>query len=118
MESFVSNRITDIKKEFLSLPEVIRIKELENYIDNNKAINSKLDQLKEKQKQMVNAKEFNQYNQYNMYLKEYNDLKSELLDLPFVEEYLELLEIVNNKLVDITSEIEYKLNKAINGTRA
>ena len=117
MESFVSNRITEIKKEFLSLPEVIRIQELEKYIDNNASINNKLNELKEKQKQMVNAKEYNQLNQYKIYLDEYNNLKSELLDLPFVEEYLELLEIVNEKLTGLTNEIEYKLNKAINGTR-
>lgn len=113
----MSNRITEIKKEFLSLPEVIRIQELERYIDNNASINNKLNELKEKQKQMVNAKEYNQLNQYKIYLDEYNSLKSELLDLPFVEEYLELLEIVNEKLTGLTNEIEYKLNKAINGTQ-
>lgn len=113
----MSNRITEIKKEFLSLPEVIRIQELERYIDNNASINNKLNELKEKQKQMVNAKEYNQLNQYKIYLDEYNNLKSELLDLPFVEEYLELLEIVNEKLTGLTNKIEYKLNKAINGTR-
>lgn len=113
----MSNRITEIKKEFLLLPEVIRIQELEKYIDNNTSINNKLNELKEKQKQMVNAKEYNQLNQYKIYLDEYNNLKSELLDLPFVEEYLELLEIVNEKLTGLTNEIEYKLNKAINGTR-
>lgn len=113
----MSNRITEIKKEFLSLPEVIRIQELERYIDNNASINNKLNELKEKQKQMVNAKEYNQLNQYKIYLDEYNNLKSELLDLPFVEEYLELLEIVNEKLTGLTNEIEYKLNKAINGTQ-
>lgn len=113
----MSNRITEIKKEFLSLPEVIRIQELEKYIDNNVSINNKLNELKEKQKQMVNAKEYNQLNQYKIYLDEYNSLKSELLDLPFVEEYLELLEIVNEKLTSLTNEIEYRLNKAINGTQ-
>ena len=45
----MSNRITEIKKEFLSLPEVIRIQELERYIDNNATINNKLNELKEKQ---------------------------------------------------------------------
>lgn len=113
----MSNRITEIKKEFLLLPEVIRIQELEKYIDNSGAINNKLNELKEKQKQMVNAKEYNQLNQYKIYLDEYNKLKTELLDLPFVEEYLELLEIVNEKLTGLTNEIEYKLNKVINGTR-
>lgn len=114
----MSNRIANIKKEFLLLPEVIRIQELEKYIDNNQSINNKLKELKEKQKQMVNAKEYNQFNQYKIYLDEYNTLKEELIDLPFVEEYLELLQIVNAKLDDVTDEIENKLNKIINGTQS
>lgn len=113
----MSKRIDNIKKEFLSYPEVIRIHELEKYIDSNQVINNKLIELKNKQKQMVNAKEFNQFNQYKIYLEEYNKIKGDLLDLPFVEEYLELLEIVNTKLTDLTAEIENKLSKIINGTR-
>ena len=108
------SRIDSLKKEFENLPEVIRIKELESYIDNNDKIKSKLLALKEKQKQMVNAKEFNQVNQYKEYLEEYNRLKEELLDLPFVEEYLELLEIVNNELTYVTTGISRQLSKELN----
>lgn len=106
----MSNRIDNIKEYFNSLPEVKRIKELESYIDSNSEINNTFNAIKEIQKKMVNAKEFNQINQYKLYLDEYNLLKDKLMDLPFVEEYLELLEIVNSKLVLLTQTIEQEMN--------
>lgn len=99
---------------FNNLEEVKRIKELEGYIDNNKDIKNKFNELKDLQKKLVNAKEYNQINQYNVYLKEYNNLKNELLDLPFVEEYLELLDYVNNMLNYLTKSIEMDIDKKIN----
>lgn len=103
-----------LKEYFNSLPEVTRIKELENYIDSNKRIQDTFTLLKNKQKQMINAKEFNQIKQYNEYSIEYEEMKKTLLDLPFVEEYIELLEIINEKLIDLTAIIENKLNKIMN----
>ena len=99
---------------FNNLEEVKRIKELEGYIDNNKDIKNKFNELKDLQKKLINAKEYNQINQYNVYLKEYNNLKNELLDLPFVEEYLELLDYVNNMLNYLTKSIEMDIDKKIN----
>lgn len=107
--------MNNIKEYFQSIPEVIRIKELEHYIDTNSDIQKTFNELKDKQKQMVNAKEYNQTNQYKIYFEEYQDIRARLLDLPFVEEYLELLEIVNNMLNDLTYSIEGKINKLING---
>lgn len=99
---------------FNNLEEVKRIKELEGYIDNNKDIKNKFNELKDLQKKLVNAKEYNQINQYNVYLNDYNNLKKELLDLPFVEEYLELLDYVNNMLNYLTKSIEIDIDKKIN----
>ena len=114
MESFV-NSLDKVKEYFNSLPEVIRIKELEKFIDNNVEINNKLSELKEIQKKMVNSKEYNQINQYNELSISYNNLKNEIIDYPFVEEYLELLDIVNDMLLNFTNTIEYKIDKIING---
>ena len=105
----MSNRIDEIKNELLGMPEVIRFKELEGYINKNERINTLFSQVKEKQKQMINAKEFNQHNQYNIYNKEYNDLLNELYNLPFVEEYLELDDIINQKLGSLSLLIEKEL---------
>ena len=105
----MSNRIDEIKNELLGMPEIIRFKELEGYINKNERINTLFSQVKEKQKQMINAKEFNQHNQYNIYNKEYNDLLNELYNLPFVEEYLELVDIINQKLGSLSFLIEKEL---------
>lgn len=102
-----------LKEEFLNTELVKRIHSLENYIDNNETLNSKLKELKDLQKKMVNAKEFNQINQYKLYKEEYDKLYNEVLDFPFVEEYLELLEEANNKLLDICYIIENKINNEL-----
>ena len=104
----------EIIKYFSELPEVKRIKELEPYIDSNKLINSKLNEMKDIQKHMINAKEYHQNNQYLVYEVEYNKIKDEIIDLPFVAEYLELLDIINNELTNITTDISKELDKLIN----
>ena len=100
---------------FNSLPEVKRLKELEEYISKNKEIENKFNEIKELQKKMVNANEFNQFNQLKVYKNEYENKKNELSDIPFLDEYIELLEIINEKLTYLSNEIEYRLDKEING---
>ena len=104
----------EIIKYFSELPEVKRIKELEPYIDSNNLIKSKLNEMKDIQKHMINAKEYHQNNQYLAYEVEYNKIKDEIIDLPFVAEYLELLDIINNELTNITTDISKELDKLIN----
>ena len=62
---------------------------------------------------MVNSKEFNQINQYKVYKDDYDKLQIEVLEFPFVEEYLDLLEEANNKLLDICYIIENKINNEL-----
>ena len=102
-----------LKEEFLNTELVKRIHSLEKIIDNNQELNQKLDSLKELQKKMVNSKEFKQINQYKVYKEEYDTLYNEVLEFPFVEEYLELLEEANNTLLDICYIIENKINKEL-----
>ena len=66
------------------------------------------------QKKMVNAKEYNQSKQYALYKKEYDTLYESVLDFPFVEEYLELLEDTNMLLKNLTKQIEERINKELN----
>ncbi len=108
------NNIDELKNYINNLEETKRYKELEKYIDNNEKIKLKFAELKEKQKQLVNAKEFNQLKQAKIYEDEYNKIKEELFNMPFVEEYVELVEIINEKLDLIANEIENKLDKIIN----
>ena len=99
---------------FNELPEVIRLKELEPYIKNNEDINNKFKYMKDLQKKMVASREFDLINQYNEYKKEYEMVKEELLDLPFVDEYLELVDYVNQLLNNLSNEINYLIDKEIN----
>ncbi|MBD5390946.1 YlbF family regulator [bacterium] len=105
--------MNDLKQAILSSPVVQRIHELENYIDSNIKLNEAIVHLKEIQKQMVHAKEFHQTNQYAQLKKEYDEAYQEILDFPFVEEYIELLEETNEMFMDITNLIESKINEKI-----
>ena len=111
--NFVNDRSNILIDEFKNLEEVKRIHELEGFIDKNSDIKLLFNKLKLKQKQLVNAKEYNQINQYNLYLNEYNELYKKLIDYPFVEEYLELLDIIDKMLVSVCKNIENGLTKAI-----
>ena len=102
-----------LKEEFLNTDLVKRIHRLEKIIYNNPTLNDKLSSLKDLQKKIVNAKEFNQINQYKAYKEEYESLYEEVLEFPFVEEYLDLLEQANNTLLDICYIIENKINKKL-----
>ena len=108
------SNIDKLKDYFNDLEENKRLKELENYINNNEKIKKAFEALLEKQKQLINAKEFKQEKQAKIYEDEYNKLKEEFYDMPFVEEYIELVEILNSKLEIVTSELENKLDKVIN----
>ncbi len=108
----MNNKLLDY---FNNIPEVIRLKELKNYIESNEKIINKFDEIKNVQKQIVNAKEFNQINQLKVYEDEYKRLNQELLDIPFVEEYLELMNYVDQMINSYVKEVEYQIDKKING---
>lgn len=108
----MNNKLLDY---FNNIPEVIRLKELKNYIESNEKIINKFDEIKNVQKQIVNAREFNQINQLKVYEDEYKRLNQELLDIPFVEEYLELMNYVDQMIKSFVKEVEYQIDKKING---
>ena len=108
----MNNKLLDY---FNNIPEVIRLKELKNYIESNEKIINEFDEIKNVQKQIVNAKEFNQINQLTVYEDEYKRLNQELLDIPFVEEYLELMNYVDQMINSFVKEVEYQIDKKING---
>lgn len=108
------SRIERIKEEFLNLPEVKRLKELEGYIDSNPVIKNLFTELKAVQKKVIQYQESGEQNSYKLTLNDYNSLKNRLFDLPFVEEYLDLSENVDKKLENLCFEIEKELNNKIN----
>lgn len=90
-------------------PRVIRIKELENYIDNNEIIQNKYKELLNLQKKLINSKEFKQIRQYKIYQNMYKNMKDEFLDLPFVEEYIELINECYDEIKDFRDQVEEKI---------
>lgn len=103
----------ELKAAIACLPVVQRLQELETIIDGSVTLKDKIDALKEHQKKMVHAKEFQQVKQYAIYLEEYESMKQEILDFPFMEEYLELLEVAHQILGNACAVIEEKINKVI-----
>ncbi len=106
------NSKEEIINYFNSLPEVKRIHELEPFIDKNEEIKNQFLELKKKQRLMVLKKE--KHLDYKKELEDYNLTKEALLDMPFVEEYLELVEYIHNLLKDLTSGIEDRINRLLN----
>ncbi|MCM1130242.1 MAG: YlbF family regulator [Roseburia sp.] len=105
--------MNDLKQAIISLPLVQRIKELERVLDSDKELNTAIQRLKSIQKQMASAKEFQQSKQYALYKKDYDELNEWILDFPFVEEYVELLEEANDLLQTIAKRIESKINEKL-----
>ena len=108
------NNLDEIKEYFNSLEEVKRIKELEPLIDKNENVRKSLDEVLDLQHKLVYAKVHKDLN-YESLFKKYNQKKEELISLPFLEEYLELLSIVEEILKNYSYEISLKINKDING---
>ena len=101
--NFVS-RIQGLIDYYNELPEVKRLKELEPYYDNNSKISEILNQMDELNKKMKDAYGKEDYPNYKKYKDEYYNKYEELLDIPFVEEFKELIDIIYNRL-ELTSKI-------------
>ena len=108
------NSIDEIIKEISNLPETKRIKELEPLINKNENIKILLDKLLLKEKELVDARYYHKDNEKKL-KEEYNLMKDELLNMPFMEEYLELLDyfeiLLNNMSNYINKEISKEINK-------
>jgi cell fate (sporulation/competence/biofilm development) regulator YmcA (YheA/YmcA/DUF963 family) len=109
---FVS-RINCLINEYLDLPEVQRLKELEPYIDNNKELEKKLAMMEELKQKMKEARENENYQLSRMYKASYYMVYDEILDMPFVEEFRELMDIVFNKLDTTATIIEKELQNRL-----
>lgn len=107
------NELNQLKEHLAQTPLVQRIRELEQYIDNNTQLSDMISSLKEQQKKMVNAKEFDQINQYKVYKREYEHMYQQIIDFPFVEEYIELLNEAHEELEQISYLIEQKINQCL-----
>lgn len=111
------NNIDEIKDKLISeineLPCIKRLHELESIIDKNTVISEKFNHMKDVQKKLVNSKHYGKENAYIEYSKELELIKEEISNIPFVEEYLDLLDEAYNMLINISKIMTEEINKNI-----
>lgn len=91
-------------------PYLERLKKLEKAMDSNPEI---IDLIKQKQQisqNMVNSKVIGLTNNYLTLKEEYNQIEEKIKDIPFLDEYLDLLNYYNTYLKTIMSYLEDKIN--------
>lgn len=90
--------------------DIQRFKELETLIDQNEEIQKKYKKLLDAQKIMVQW-EVKKHKDYQQAKEYYESLKAEILEYVIMEEYLDLLELINNDVDLIQSIIEEEISK-------
>ncbi len=91
-------------------PYLERLKKLEKAMDSNPEI---IDLIKQKQQisqNMINSKVIGLTNNYLALKEEYNQIEDKIKDIPFLDEYLDLLNYYNTYLKTIMSYLEDKIN--------
>ena len=107
------SRIDCLIEYYKELPEVKRLKELEPYYDNNNEITKLLNEMDSLNKKMKVAYKEEDYSSYKQLKEEYYDKYQELLDIPFVEEFKELIDIIYNRLDTTSKIIENEIKKQL-----
>ena len=107
------NRSNYLIDYYSSLPEVQRLKELESYIDNNKDLQQKINELDLLKVEVKEALQNEDYEQYRKSKALYDIKYEQILDIPFVEEYIELINIIYNRLELTANIIEKEIRKEL-----
>lgn len=101
-------------KELINLikddDQIKRFKELEKVIDHNRSIQSDFNTLLSLQKSMVN-KEYKKDKTYPEAKEKYEKQLEIVMKYPIVEEYLDLLEVINSDMALIKNIIEQEIAK-------
>lgn len=108
------NSVDIINQYFNEKEETKRLKEIENYVSTNKTINDSFNELKQIQQKMIQKREKNDFKAYKELKEEYDIKLNQFLDLPFVSEYIELYNYLNDELKTFKEILEDKLNQVIN----
>lgn len=106
MLSKLSELITEIKND----EQIQRFKELEKVIDHNESLREDFNTLLNYQKVMV-GKEYKKDSSVDEAREKYEKQLEVVLAYPVIEEYLELLDLINSDLRMIRSIIEQEIAK-------
>ncbi len=107
------SEIEALKQAFAEYPWFERLKELEQVIDCNADLSLKIRRLKQTQKKMVQSEEAGKIREWTHLSEEYETIFKEVLDFPFVEEYLDLLDLAYDKLKTAQYIAEQKINRCL-----
>ncbi len=94
-------------------PNLIRLQELEKVLDNRNEIKDLIHKKQEISKQMMNSKVIGLKNAYKDFKEQYDKINNDLLDFPFVCEYIDLLDYYNQLLSEMISYLETKINNGL-----
>lgn len=94
-------------------PYLKRLWRLESAMDKNQDIVNLINKKKEISKNMINSKVIGLTNNYNELKNEYNKINEQIKDIPFLDEYLDLLDYYNEYLKTIVSYLEESINKEL-----
>jgi len=106
--------LDELYKYFLSDPNFIRLKELEKYFDSNEEVLCLIKRKQDLSKNLVNSRFVGLRENAKKLKEEYDKINEEIMNIPLLEEYLDLLDYFYNLLEEISSYIENKINKSIN----
>lgn len=91
-------------------PYLERLKKLEKAMDSNPEITNLIKQKQQISQNMINSKVIGLTNNYLALKEEYNQIEEKIKDIPFLDEYLDLLNYYNTYLKTIMSYLEDKIN--------
>lgn len=97
-------------KSINDLDFIKRLKELESIINKNDDINKSIEKMRDAEKKLVNAKYYGVKSDIELYEKELKNIEEEMSDIPFLDEYLELLEEAYLMVKNISLIIENEIN--------
>lgn len=93
---------------------VKRYKKLEEVINKNTELKSKIGQLKTIQKQLINAQKIEKTKTIQHFQTQYDQLLEEIESYPLMSDYLALQSDINEMIQHITKIIEDGINEELN----
>ncbi|VEU80684.1 YlbF family regulator [Haploplasma axanthum] len=107
----IENKIIEkIKNE----PKIKRYKELEDILNQNQEVSHKIEELKNIQKQMINAKNLGKIEIQTKLENDYQNKLEEIENYPLMTEYMDLQEEINVFLQNIKEIIESGIDSDLN----